>query len=132
MTAAKLNLTIEQGTTWSQPLTWEDSAHDPVDLSGYTAAMQIRGGYTDDDDTVVVELADGDGITLGGVAGTIDLALSAEATAAIGRGRYRYDVELTAGDGTVTRLVAGSVSVVGAAPAAPAATTGVLWPPRQG
>jgi hypothetical protein len=42
VSAAIVNLTVEQGAYWDQPLLWKDSNGDPVDLTGYTADMQVR------------------------------------------------------------------------------------------
>ena len=55
-------------------------------------------------------LADGR-ITLGGVAGTVTLNLSATVTAAIPANQYAYDLELVSGSGQVTRLLEGFATV---------------------
>jgi len=107
MSAATHNLIVERGATWAQNLIWKDSGGTPINLTGYSARMQVRprsGG------NVLVSLTSGSGITLGTTGGTIDLALSAGDTAVLPAGVYRYDLELITGT-TVTRLVEGQFTV---------------------
>lgn len=82
---AVVNLVVNQGDYWSQQITWKDSAGDLVDLTGYTAEMQARASASST--ATVVDISDGDGITLGGDQGTILLELAATATAALAAGR---------------------------------------------
>lgn len=98
------DMTCQQGATFTKSITWKDSAGDPVDLTGYTARMQVRA---DPDTAEILELTTSGGITLGGVAGTIALLASAATTAALAPGIYRYDLELVSGAGVVTRLLQG-------------------------
>lgn len=111
MAAAKLKLLIEQGATFRKVLTWK--AGTPavaVDLTGCTARMQMREVITDT--TPLVELTtENGGITLGGVAGTIELVITATATAAITWTAAVYDLEIEFASGDVTRLVYGTVTV---------------------
>jgi hypothetical protein len=104
-----LNLTFSQGATWKLALAYNNSDGDPIDLTNYSARMQARPAYTSDD--VVLNLANGSGITLGGTAGTINLLVAATATAAIGAAQYVYDMELVSGSGEVTRLIEGTLVV---------------------
>ena len=110
MAASKLKLGIDQGATFRRRLTWKTGTPaSPVNLTGYTARMQVRGELADD--AVLLELTtENGGITLGGAAGTIDLHISAAATAAFTWEAGVYDLEMVSGD-DVTRLVAGTVSV---------------------
>ena len=106
---ATLDLTFPQGATWKLALTWRDSDNDPVNLSGYTAAMQIRRRASA---PVVLSAATGGaGITLGGVAGTVAVTFPATDTDDVKSGRYVYDLELTSAGGEVTRLIEGTVTV---------------------
>ena len=109
MAPGVLNLTFPQGDTWALSLTWNDSAGAPINLTGYTAAMQLRLTY--DAVTPVLSLTSTSGITLGGSAGTVALLVDAPTTAAIDAGIYVYDLDLRSGGGVVTRLVQGSVTV---------------------
>jgi hypothetical protein len=118
VTSAQVNPTIisvdvptkficKQGSTFTRSVTWSQDGL-PVNITGYTAAMQIRSSYSSS--TPVVSLTSSSGITLGGTAGTIQITISAVATAAIAAGNYVYDLELTSG-GTVTRLLEGQFIV---------------------
>jgi len=97
---------IEQGATFSRVLTWKDSAGDPIDLTGYTARMQLRQYKSSG--AVILELTTGaDGrIALGGAAGTITLEVDADDTAEVTTDEGVYDLELVNGD-VVTRLLEG-------------------------
>lgn len=110
MPAATNNLVIEQGATFPYQITWKSG--DPaaaVNLTGYSARMQVRATAASPD--TILSLTNGSGITLGGAAGTIDILVSATATAALTPGKYVYDLELVSGGGQVTRLMAGTVTV---------------------
>ena len=106
-TPGVLDLTCYQGANFDYTLTWQ-SAGTAVNLTGYTARMQVRESY--DAGTAIVSLTSGTGITLGGTAGTIALALTAAQTAALDgtpNTQYIYDLELVSGASYVTRLVEG-------------------------
>jgi hypothetical protein len=108
MAAGELNLAVEQGTTFSQTLTWKIDGT-AVNLTGYTARMQARDDVTSS--TTILSLTQAAGLTLGGVAGTIIIALTATQTAALVAGNYVYDLELASSGGVVTRLVQGTLAV---------------------
>lgn len=83
-----------------------------VDLTGYTARMQIRDSANGA--TVLTELTTVNGkITLGGAAGTVTLALTAAQTAALTWVWGRYDLEMVSAGGLVDRLLEGRVTVSG-------------------
>lgn len=107
----KLDLKIYAGATFSLTLTYETGATPTaVNLTGYTAAMDIRGG---EGGTLLLTLSTSNSrITLGGAAGTIALSISATDTLALAEGLYEYDLLLTSAGGTVIPLVAGTVTVV--------------------
>lgn len=109
---AKLKLTIYQGATFRKRLTWTGPAptRTPIDLTGCTARMQVRPDI--ESATVLVELNTTNGcITLGGVAGTIELFISDEASAAFTWLSGAWDLEIEFASGEVRRLVQGTVSV---------------------
>lgn len=108
--AGEYDLEFLQGETYTKQFIWKDSAGANVNLTGYTARMQVRQSKSSD--TVLLELTTENGrITLGGAAGTIDLNLTATTTAAITWRRGLYDIELVASNGVVTRLLEGEVTV---------------------
>lgn len=107
---SKLTLKFYQGDTYQHRLTWNDSDSVPINLTGYTCRMQVRQSVAAED--VVFESSDAEGdITLGGLAGTIDLLIPTEKTSLLVLSRYVYDLELTAPDGIVTTLVYGTLNV---------------------
>ena len=60
----------------------------------------------------VLTLTTSSGITINGVAGTLELHATNEQTAAIDEGNYFYDLEITApGTGVITRLIQGQAEV---------------------
>ena len=111
MPAGELNLYIEQGATFRKTLTWKTGTPAAlVNLTGYTARLQVRDKVTSD--TALLSLTtENDGIILGGAAGTIALYVSAADTSAIAWKKGVYDLEMIAPNGDVRRLVAGSVEV---------------------
>ena len=109
MPAGTYNIVCDQGPTFSRVITWKNSSGTAIDLTNYTARMQVRDGYSATSSLLSLTTENG-GITLGGVAGTITLVASATATAALTPDQYVYDLEMITGT-TVTRLVQGSFTV---------------------
>ena len=84
--------------------------HPPVNLTGFTARMELREDV--DDATVLHSMTtENGGITLGGADGTIDLLVSAANTSGFTFGHAVYDLELISASGVVTRLLSGTVVV---------------------
>ena len=111
MAAGKLNLTIEQGATFRKVLTWTDNLGNPIDITGFTARMQIRQALKDPTPIISLTTENG-GIVLGGVTGEIELYISDGDTEAMTIQKGVYDLELEAGGGgDVTRLVEGKVTM---------------------
>jgi hypothetical protein len=109
MAATTYDILIEQGATYSQVITYKDNGV-AVNLTGYTARMQVRA--TLESASTLVELTTANGrIALGGTAGTISLTISATDTAALTSGRGVYDLELVSGSGIVTRLLQGVCTI---------------------
>lgn len=81
----------------------------PVNLTGYTARMQVRESHASP--VVVLELTTENGrITLGGAAGTIDIDIEYTATTDIKPKKYVYDLELVYST-NVYRLIEGDFIV---------------------
>ena len=109
MPAGIYNIPAEQGATFTRVLTWRDENDALIDLTAYTARMQVRADYAST--TTVLSLTTENGkITLGGAAGTITLLVSAADMAAVSGASFVYDLELVNG-ATVTRLVQGNFAV---------------------
>ena len=94
-----------QGATFSETFTYKVGGT-PVDLTSYTARMQVR--KTPASETKVLDLTStGGDIVLGGALGTIAVTVSATAMAAVAANKYRYDLEVVSAGGVVTRLIEG-------------------------
>lgn len=109
MPAIKHSLIIERGATFTLPLTWRDETDAPINLTGYTAKLQMRRKVTDAD--AIVSLTELAGITLGGTLGTINAFISAAQTATLPDDVSVWALELTSASGVVTRLIEGTVYV---------------------
>lgn len=107
--AAKLKLKIDQGATFIKPFTWK-AAGVPVNMTGYTARMQMREEL--DADTTIIELTtENGGISIEPLDGMFTLTMSDAQTKAMNFDTAIYDIELIAPDGTVTRILKGSVTL---------------------
>lgn len=107
--ATRYDLAIDAGATYTDVVTFRDSAGALVNLTGYTAAMKIRP--TVESSTVSLSLTHASGLTLGGVAGTVTITISAAQTTALDSGTFVYDLKVTSAGGVATRLVEGTVTV---------------------
>jgi len=109
-TNREVTLDIRKGGTLRKPYTYKaGTPAAAVDLTGYTARMQIRSDI--DSATVLKELTtENGGIALGGIAGTIEFYISATDTAAFDFTTAVYDLELIAPiTGDVKNLFGGMV-----------------------
>ena len=104
--AEKLDLEIDQGSTFEHELTWYAVDETPIDLTDYTARMQVREKLTDSIKIFDLTTENG-GIVLGGAAGTITINISASASSAVSVSKNVYDLEVESLTGFVTRLVQG-------------------------
>ena len=109
MTPGKYNIVCPQGSTLSQELTYSINAIN-VDLTGYTARMQVREKHTSTS-TVLSATTENGGIVLGGEEGTITIVASSSTTTALVAKEYVYDLELISSGGQVTRLIEGKFIV---------------------
>ncbi len=105
MGAGVLALEIEQGATWEHTFIWRDENNDIIDLTGYTAEMQLRESHESVTPEETLSTTGGE-IVITALAGQIDITLTAVRTGALS-GSGVYDLELTDGAGKVTRLVQG-------------------------
>ena len=104
------NITAWQGANFDRTFTVTQSGT-ALNLTGYTSAMQVREAA--DSTAYLLSLTSGSGITLGGTAGTIAVAVSSAQSSAIPAGSYAYDLEIISGAGQVTRLLQGAFNVQG-------------------
>jgi len=102
--AQKVNITIDQGATFSYPFTVLDVNDDVEDLTTFAATAQLRRSYAS---TNAVSFT----CTTSNVAPNLVIALTAIQTTNIAAGRYVYDVFLVTSGNVVTRHVEGIVTV---------------------
>ena len=101
--AQKVNIVVDQGTTFNTSFTFTDDADNPIDFTSYTAASQMRKSYSSS-----TSHAFDVGLTSSGI---ITLGMSSNTTTQITAGRYLYDLEVTDMNGIRSRLVEGIVTV---------------------
>ena len=118
MSAGTFNIVAEQGATYNKLFTLTNSAGDLIDLTGYTARLQVREKYSSETKLLDLTTENG-GITLGGAAGTVAVLATATQMAAISvpdtggtppKRSAVYDLELISGS-TVTRLLQGKFDI---------------------
>jgi hypothetical protein len=108
-------LIIEQGATFSLPISYKDADNLPVNLSGYTAKMQIRKTPGSEDDPLIDLSTDqGGGISISGTLGIIEVTISAIITKDLpAPWKGTYDLLITTADGLYTeRLLSGSIEII--------------------
>lgn len=110
MTAGLYDITIEAGATFRLAITWKDDAGVPINLTGYSARMQVRETYEATDTILSLTSGAGD-IVLGGSAGTVIVTVQATTTQKLFHSYAVYDLELEASNGVVTRLLQGNAII---------------------
>ncbi len=85
-------------------------AYAPVNLTSYTAELQIRSLPSDPTAVLTLSTAN-NGIAITALTGTIACHATAAQTRLIDEGTYYYDIEITSLSGIVTRVAQGQVIV---------------------
>ena len=101
------NLTVDQGADFSIAIDVTDSSGTILNLTGYTAAGQIRKSYSS---TTAVDFTIS--VRAPATAGILDISLTNAQTNAMKPGRYVYDIEITSGAGIRDRVVEGQLEVM--------------------
>jgi hypothetical protein len=109
MIPGKYNIICPQGTTFNQQLIYSLN-NVPINLTGFSARMQIREKHTTPHTQLNLTSSNG-GLTLGEEDGTIIINVSATQTAAIHAKEYVYDLELVSSSNLVTRIIEGKFIV---------------------
>ena len=108
--ASTYNILVDQGATYTLAVTYKDSSGTAINLTGYTAAMQLRDSY--DSATAVLSLSSpSSGIVITGASGLVTITMSATQTAALSADTFLYDLEITSTASVKTRLIQGVVVV---------------------
>ncbi|QKZ15889.1 BppU family phage baseplate upper protein [Spirosoma sp. KUDC1026] len=105
--AGNHDFTIDQGTTWNRVVTIDQNGA-PVNLTGFTARMQLRRTRSQPDHDISLTTENG-GLTINPTNGTITISMTADQTALLSDS-YCYDLETTSGD-TVARWLQGKVTI---------------------
>jgi hypothetical protein len=101
--ASKVNIVIDQGTTFSTSYTIKNDVGENIDFTGYSGNSQMRKSYFSTTAyNFDVNLQSN---------GKILLSMSANTTTNITAGRYVYDIEVQDGVGIRSRVVEGIVTV---------------------
>lgn len=115
MTTAVWNINIDKGITFERTLVWQDvstGTPTPINLTGYSAMMQIRPYAGAPDADILITLSSMSGITLGGALGTIKITIPAANTAAFPSDyKGRFDLVLVSPSYKVDKIVEGDVTV---------------------
>lgn len=112
MAAGYHHFIIEQGATFQNTLTLKDSSDAVINLTGYSAEMDLRKNQDDSTEVITLTVANSR-VVMGGAAGTVKLVISASDTSALTVGDGVYDIELTDADGKVDRILEGTYSIRG-------------------
>jgi hypothetical protein len=120
MAAGKYSFTLEQGSTFQRQLTYQDSNGVPIDLTSYSARMQIRP--SPGSATLYLTLSsslmpDGTGLNMNGLSGanpttsgTIGIVISAATSSLLTFDEAAYDLEIYSGS-YASRIIEGKVKL---------------------
>lgn len=108
--AYRYDIILDQGSDVRQPIEFYDSGNRPIAFNGFAARMQVR--RTPSSQAVIDELTsekkDGKAPRITFSANVCTLHFPRAVTQEIKQGRYCFDLEVTAPNGDVTRLLEGA------------------------
>ena len=107
--ASKYNIKLDQGSDYSLSLTYKDPTGNVIDLTGYTARMDVRMTHTTPSKIISLTTENGM-IQLDAANGVINLSIDAANTANLAATNSVYDLELVTGN-NVLRLIEGKFAV---------------------
>jgi hypothetical protein len=110
--ASTYDIVAEQGSQLVVSLTYRNPAGVPIDLTGASAAMQVRrrSGAAE----AFLRLSNTtSGISLGTTNGQIVITVTDEALSLVAPGEYVYDLEVNPSNGAVAKLISGKFVLVG-------------------
>lgn len=119
MAAGVYDIEVPQNSTFDESFTYYDESEELVQMSGWTAVMQVRPATVDasaeDNDDPVFSLdptGDLNGtITLGATDGTIRVQLSRDELASVEPATYKYDILLVNSDDAVDPFLKGKFKI---------------------
>jgi hypothetical protein len=113
MAAGITNFTINANADFQQELIWTDSNGNPIDLTSYTAKMEVANNTNSN--RTIYHILSSSGmnpeITFNASLGIINLLIPASITQTFAFTSGVFDLLLTAPGGQVTRLLQGPVTV---------------------
>jgi len=95
------NFTVDAGTTFQVTVLYKDASDVAINITGYSAVMQVRKNSSTEP---VASVSESDGISITGASGRLDVTIPATTPA----GNYVYALDITAPGGITTRLLKGS------------------------
>ena len=101
--ATKVNLVVDQGTTFTTSITFNDENGNTINFSTYSGAAQMRKHFTSSNSTSFSVSLTSNGV--------VTLSLTANQTGNLVAGRYVYDLEVTDASNQISRLIEGVVTV---------------------
>ena len=104
--AEYVELTIDQGATYTNTINVTDSNGSGIDLTGYSVRSEMRKSYYS---TTAYPFTLS---FINAAIGAISMAMPAANTASLSPGRYVYDVELEDASGNISRIFEGIVTVL--------------------
>ena len=106
MSAGIYNLSIEQGSSWELQMAIDSSVGVDLNITDYTFDAKIARSYYDDTPVSMTVSV------VNSATGAIKISLSPAQTAALDAAiEYIYNVDMTSGGGTVTRLMEGRATI---------------------
>ena len=109
MSAGIYNDTLDQGATYKLVVVYKDNNDAPINLTGFSAYMQLRENYDSTTADLTLSTANG-GIVIDGALGKLTIIATATQTGALTADYYLYDLELVNGP-SITRLLQGQITV---------------------
>ncbi len=104
--ALYVELTMDQGTTFSSSVDLTNDDATPIDVTGYSFVCQIRKSYYSSNATANLTVTVADAAN-----GNVTLGLDAANTANIRAGRYLYDLKMTTDDDRTIRVLEGIITI---------------------
>lgn len=109
MTAGIYDFTLEQGSTFTRDFIYKDANGAVVNLTGYSARMQIRQFKESEEKLFEATTANGK-LVIAGALGKITLTIQPSDTNTVKFSQGVYDLEIESAGGVVTRLLQGVVT----------------------
>lgn len=110
MTAGIYNFGLDQGAQYTTTVIFADAQGNPLDLTGYTAAMQLREQASSPNPSALSLTSPSGGIVITPLTGQLAITITTAQTGALTARFYVYDLEIAL-SGVVTRLIQGQITV---------------------